>query len=844
MSKSVKRAAALIMLFCIMFTCTACAALSGTAGTDPGWLWRAYEDLRRAAGEQVSSLVILSAVTAVLMLTMIVLLTKNNKAREMYKQQLMTLTAKYDTASDMIYKDMRTAMDELVVTTGQLEEALKVKNDFLAKMSHEIRTPMNAVIGMTELALREELSGAAREHVITARQAGLNLLAIINDLLDFSRIESGAMRISSAEYSLSSLLNDVISIIRMRVVDSRLRFAVNLDSRLPNSLIGDESRVRQILINILGNAVKYTDKGFVFFRVSGELIDENNINLLIEVEDSGKGIKPEDIERLFDDYFQVDSVSSDGADGVGLGLPITKNYLNAMGGDISVESEFGKGSTFIVTLPQRLGGPQRLAVIDEPAKVNALVYERRDIYAESIVYAIRNLGVKCKLVSGRSEFFSRIASGAYSFVLLSYVLFDEHKETILKYADKCKIVLLAEFGQAIPDVGLSILSMPVHAISVANLFNGDADSFTYSSGMELSARFTAPDASALVVDDINTNLKAISGLMAPYKMSVDLSVSGEDAVRAVTLKDYDLVLMDHRMPGIDGVEATRRIRYMGASDHRYEALPIIALTANAVTGMKEMFLSNGFNDFLSKPVDTVKLNGMLEKWLPKSKQHVMAEDISFTVYEGGGLPAVDLAVDGLNTEKGLKMAGGDAELYYETLGIYCDDALTRIDKIRECLENRDFDLYVTYVHALKSASANVGADKLSAAAYDLEMASQRNDSFYIKSYNEKFLMDLKTLVTDVSSALSELTPVQNGDNSGEDGELDESDPFNTEELLTELTTLRNALEDMAAGAIDRSVANLSGAARTEAEKSAMKKIAKHILMGEYDEALAIVEGYL
>ena len=741
--------------------------------------------------------------------------------------------------------ELKTAMDDLLRTSAQLEEALKVKNDFLAKMSHEIRTPMNAIIGMTELALREELPGAAREHVLTAKQAGVNLLAIINDLLDFSKIESGAMRINHAEYALSSLLNDVISIIRMRVIDSRLRFAVNLDSNLPNSLFGDEPRIRQVLINILGNAVKYTDKGFVYFRVGGEMIDEDLINLRIEVEDSGRGIKAEHIDRLFDNYFQIESVSSDGAEGVGLGLPITRNILNAMGGNITVESEYGRGSTFTVILPQKIGRFQKLAVVEEPAKANALVYERREIYAESIVYTIRNLGVKCKLVSNRSEFFSRIASGAYSFVFMSYILYDQFKETILKYSGKCKIVLLTEFGQALPSVNLHILSMPAHVISVANLFNGNADSYAYSTGTESIVRFTAPDANVLVVDDISTNLKVISGLMAPYKMSVDMCAGGEDAIKAVASKNYDLVFMDHRMPDVDGVEATRRIRYMGNSDPRCKDLPIIALTANAVAGMKEMFLANGFNGFLPKPVDTVKLNSILEKWIPGEKQQAASEDGFGPPDEEDSPPFTVVSIEGLNTDTGIRMSGGDAGFYNETLAIYCDDALLRIGKIRECLEKRDFELYVTYVHALKSASANVGAEKLSAAAYDLEMAGLRRDMPFIITHNEKFLTELNTLITGVSAALeanSAALAANSAANAalGDYGDDLQQEPLDAERLVAELAKLRIALEDMTAGAIDRSLANLTAAARTEADRAAVKKISKHILMGEYEDAIAMV----
>ena len=730
--------------------------------------------------------------------------------------------------------ELKTTMDELLKTSGELEEALKVKNDFLAKMSHEIRTPMNAIIGMTELALREELPGSAREHIITAKQAGVNLLSIINDLLDFSRIESGEVRINPSEYQLSSLLIDVISIIRMRVVDSRIRFAVNLDSNLPNSLIGDESRIRQALINVLGNAVKYTEKGYVYLKITGEMTSESAITLKIEVEDSGRGIKPESIVMLFDNYYQVDTVSSNNADGVGLGLPITKSIVEAMDGDISVESEYGKGSTFTVKIPQKIAGFEKLAGVGGSTKISALVYERRGVYSASIVYAIRNLGVKCVLAKEKSGFFEQIANGSHSFVFLSYPLYDECKDELLKYRDKVKVVLLTEFGQATPNEDLHVLSLPVHAISIANLFNGIADSFSYYSGTELAARFTAPDASILVVDDIQTNLKVISGLMAPYKMDVDLCQSGAEAVKAVKAKDYDLVLMDHRMPDMDGVEATLEIRAMGNADPRLKTLPIVALTANAVAGMKEMFLDNGFNDFLHKPVDTVKLNSVMEKWLPKEKLKGASEDAANAAIVKDVHDWTAIEVDGLDTGKGILMSGDDIDLYCETLAIYCDDALSRIEKLRECLETNDIDLYITYVHALKSACANVGADKLASQAYDLETAAHCRDMLYISTNNERFLTKLKTMVDEIRAGLSALNPDTSDAQAG-----DSHDPGR---LADGLKVLKNALDDMAAGAIDRAVADLSVAARTREEKATVKKISKHILMGEFDEVIEFVES--
>ena len=725
-------------------------------------------------------------------------------------------------------------------TTAQLEAALelanvasKAKDDFLARMSHEIRTPMNAVIGMTELALREEMSVSAREHVITAKQAGVNMLAIINDILDFSKIESGDLVIAPVEYSMSSLINDVISIIRMRVVDSNIQFAVNLDSNLPNTLIGDETRIRQVLINLLGNAVKYTDEGYVLFRVSGEMVSENQLDLKMEIEDSGLGIKPEHFNNLFDSYYQAGSPSVKGVEGVGLGLSITRSIVNAMDGEITVESEFGKGSTFTVTLPQKLDKFEMLAVVESPITFSVLVYEYRKVYAESIVYSIHNLGVKCDLTNNKAEFQSRIANGSYSFVFLSHDLFEQSRESILQYCDRFKIVLLTEFGHNIPSGDWSILSMPIHTITIANLFNGVLDNFSYSTTTDLTARFIAPDARILVVDDIKTNLKVANGLLSPYRMQVDLCDGGLEAIKAVKAADYDLVFMDHRMPEVDGIEATECIRAMGADNPYYASLPIIALTANAVSGMKETFLEKGFSDFIPKPIDTVKLNTILEQWIPKDKQKNNAAETSES--DGNGTLKI-IEVDGLNTAKGLRLSNQDLELYYKTLEVFCDDGNEQTGNIRLSLESRNLELYTIYVHALKSAAANIGADQLSDMALELEAAGQRSDLFYIEAYNETFLSSLEFLITGIKTAL----PLRRGYS---DSVLSEDTQI-APQFSTELAYLKVALSGLSIRAVDNSIDALMKAAQTDREKAAAKTLSKHVLMGEYDEAAELISRLL
>ncbi len=381
---------------------------------------------------------------------------------------------------------------------NSLQAASRYKSEFLARMSHEIRTPMNAILGMSELALREQNIDRTHEHVATIKKSGTNLLSIINDILDFSKIESGKIEIVPSDYLFASLVDDVTNIIKIKVQESSLEFKVDIDGRIPKALFGDEARVRQVLLNILNNAVKYTSEGFVSFVVRGTTVDADNVTLTIEIADSGRGIKEEDIGRLFTDFVQFDIEENKGIEGTGLGLAIAQNLIIAMGGDISVRSEYGKGSTFIVTLPQGIS---------------------------------------------RKETFD-----------------DESPASIFK----------------------------------------------------------APGARVLIVDDVSVNRIVAKGLLSMYEMQVDTCVNGEEAVAAVQAEAYDLVFMDHMMPVMDGVEATVIIRKL--ADERFQRLPIIALTANAITGAKEMFLENGFNDYLTKPINSLRLCEMLETWIPKEKK--------------------------------------------------------------------------------------------------------------------------------------------------------------------------------------------------------------------------------
>jgi len=520
---------------------------------------------------------------------------------------------------------------ELIEANKKIEIASRAKTDFLAKMSHEIRTPMNAITGMAELLFRYELSNEARNYVKDIKQAGNNLISIINDILDLSKIESGKLEIIPANYLLASLVNDTVNIIRTRIRDKPIRFFTNIDGNIPHSLIGDEVRMRQIFINLLSNAAKYTSKGFISLSITIEpkpdtQEEEDQIRLKISVADSGVGVKPEDQEKLFGDFVRVDRKNNDNTEGTGLGLSIAKRLCVAMGGSISMESEYGKGSVFTAVIPQGVLLSVPFAAVVDAAKKKVLVYEGRKVYARSLCWSLENMNVPYIMSNDLNDFSDALLREDWYYVFSGYGLYERIKPIIEKLPEgkRPPLALLTEWGTEAYIPNVRFVSIPVPSLSIANVLNGQPDAKDYNESYGVT-RFTFSRARIMVVDDIPTNLKVAEGLLESYKVTVDSCLGGEEAIEVLKNNHYDLVFMDHMMPGMDGIEAAAIIREWEARQNGRQ-IPIVALTANAVVGMREMFIEKGFSDFLSKPIDISKLDDILNRWLPVEKRDVKAEE--------------------------------------------------------------------------------------------------------------------------------------------------------------------------------------------------------------------------
>lgn len=508
--------------------------------------------------------------------------------------------------------------DELREAKEEAENANKAKSQFLANMSHEIRTPIHGIMGMNEMVLRETQDDNVRGYAKNIKHASENLLEIINGILDFSKIEAGRIEIEEGAYAVRGLLNDVVNMVAPIASKKGLEFEVVVDENLPAELYGDVGKIRQVMVNLLNNAVKYTNEGKVTLTVRGNLVNDN-INLKIKIKDTGIGIKEENIEKLFADFERVDTEKNKDIEGTGLGLAIVNRLIQYMGGRIKVTSEYGKGSTFSVCVPQK--------IID------------------------------------------RRAIGDYKMALEAVEISEEGIRT---------------------------------------------------------AGFVAPTAKILVVDDHEMNLLVLKNLLKESKAQVTTCGSGKECIELMIKNSYDVVFLDHMMPEMDGIETLEQL----IKKNLKKDSKIVALTANAIVGVKEMYLSKGFDDYLSKPIDTRNLEKLLLRFIPESKLKEMdapklvnnnkKESISdgTDIIQGKNEPASNLNY--INQTIGLKYSSESKEMYKSFLQIYCDFAEDKIDKLTNTFECKQWQDYVTYVHSVKSTSLNIGGEKLSKLAADIE----------------------------------------------------------------------------------------------------------------------------
>ncbi len=612
-----------------------------------------------------------------------------------------------------------------------LEKSGNMKSDFLANMSHEIRTPMNAVIGMAEMALREELPPTAREYIYQIKAAGKSLLTIINDILDFSKIESGRMDINEVDYEPMSIVYDVANIVMTRLKGKDVELVIDIIPDLPNGLRGDNIRIKQVLLNLANNAAKFTSQGKIGMKMGFTQINPDEIELYVSVEDTGIGIKKEDIEKLFQSFQQVDSKRNRNIEGTGLGLAISKRLLTLMDGDIWVESEYEKGSRFYCKLPQKIVDKKPSITIKDPESILVVGLFSNPYLRGGLCSDVTNLGVDYILMSPKD--LNTFPDDKRVFLFIEHPLFSEMVEDFIRHNPQITAVLLIDFydnvNSDIPN--LLILRKPLFAMNIAMILNGEELNFVDDTD-EKEFDFIAPEAEILIVDDNAVNLTVAEGILEPLKMKIDTVTSGKAAVDKISKFHYDIIFMDHMMPELDGVETTHIIRRFHPE---YDDVPIIALTANAMEGTKEMFCREGMNDFVAKPVELRLLAAKVKKWLPIEK----VQKVYITKSVDKEEKKLDhIVVGDLNIKYAMEFLISE-ELFWKVLKVYYHSIEKKAKLIKTMEEEGDWTGYTIEVHALKNSSKQIGAMSLSEKAAALEKAGNARDVSTIHRYTDDML---------------------------------------------------------------------------------------------------------
>lgn len=563
----------------------------------------------------------------------------------------------------------------------QTEDANRAKTNFVSNMSHEIRTPMNSIVGITEILLRSRHSPKEQEYLLNIQSSGRVLLTIINDVLDCSKMEAGKMQLFDEPYDTCSLFHDLRISMENRIGHSGLELIYDIDQDIPCKLKGDMGRIRQVIINLVNNAIKYTEKGSVRFSVHVRQKNTDKVMLYYEVADTGIGIRKEDHKILFDAFQRVEMDRNRYVEGTGLGLTISQNLVNMMGGVIEVESEYGKGSRFFFTIEQ---------TIIDPTPVSAVNY------------------------------------------------------------------------------------------------NGQKDNVTEK---EAECLFIAPEAHILLVDDNELNLVVAKELLKPLRMQIDTAENGLQAVKMVRGSQYDLVLMDHMMPVMDGIEAAKAIRAL--PEDKYQKLPIIALTANAMVDARKEFLNAGMNGFVAKPIDFARICNQLKLWLPKDlvrdvpkeeAKKLLADDLSDREIQPED-PQM-----GFSFEEGVNHCGSKAALM-KTIRIFYRTIDSKANKIEQCLKEGLISDYVIEIHALKSSALLIGAVPLSEAAKELEDYGKQGKTEVL----EEKTPDVLTLYRDLKNILRPYA----------EKEEDAKKEFSDGEWITALQQIHQCIEQFDLDGVDQ-----------------------------------------